>query len=256
LEVATAAAETNARDCQCILPRNIREYKAQAGQDQYLLQRVFFPQDLCCKGVFVEFGARNGIAHSNTYIFERNFGWTGLMFEVDDREYEKLKENRPNADIVLGPVCPSTQSQVTILLSASPGWTGTTELIEPTRNGTKHVRSHKKFQCHHLAKELKARNMHRIDYMTIDTEGSEPDIVEDFPWNDFDVRVVQVEQLVASRYPAQKGKKERVVAHMEKFGYRLLSIYPVAVRDTDDLIFTRNVDAFLNMTTRVKDPGM
>lgn len=35
--------------------------------------------------------------------------------------------------------------------------------------------------------------------MTIDTEGSEPDIVKDFPWNDFDVRVVQIEQLLESK---------------------------------------------------------
>jgi hypothetical protein len=33
-------------------------------------------------------------------------------------------------------------------------------------------------------------------HMTIDTEGSELDLVLDFPWNDFDGRVVQIEQLV------------------------------------------------------------
>lgn len=39
-------------DCGCYLPLN-NEFKAQSGQDQYLFQRIFFPQgDLCCRGVF------------------------------------------------------------------------------------------------------------------------------------------------------------------------------------------------------------
>jgi hypothetical protein len=98
--------------------------------------------------------------------------------------------------------------------------------------------------------------MHRIDYMTIDTEGSEPDIVKDFPWNDFDVRVVQIEQLLASAFPAQAGKKEGIIAHMETFGYRLLSEFPVGGgKTTQDLMFTRNLDSVLQMTAESVTPG-
>ena len=117
------------------------------------------------------------------------------------------------------------------------------------------MRDTKAFQCHHLAKELKLRNMYRIDYMTIDTEGSEPEIVIDFPWNDFDVRVVQIEQLLASAFPSQNGKKEMIIAHLESFGYRLLSEFPVGSgKTTHDLIFTRNVDSILKMTGASDQP--
>jgi hypothetical protein len=44
------------------------------------------------------------------------------------------------------------------------------------------------------------RDMHTVDYMTVDTERSEVDIVLDFPWDDFDIRVVQIEQLVSEKY--------------------------------------------------------
>jgi hypothetical protein len=116
-------------NCKCYLPLN-QEFKAQSGQDQYLLQRVFFPQGngaLCCKGVFVEFGARDGITHSNTYVYEKNLGWKGLLFEVDAKEHKRLVVNRPNSDVVLGPVCPSTMDEVTIILSNIPGFTGTND---------------------------------------------------------------------------------------------------------------------------------
>ena len=101
------------------------------------------------------------------------------------------------------------------------------------------------YPCHYLADELNKLNFHRIDYMTIDTEGSELSIVEDFPWNDFDVRMVQIEQLVATRYRAQTGRKERIIRHLEAFGYKLLSLYVVARDDTDDIIMTRNLDDVL-----------
>ena len=115
--------------------------------------------------------------------------------------------------------------------------------IEPSRR--RDVYQNKTFTCYHLADELRKRGWNRIDYMTIDTEGSELEIVLDFPWNDFDIRVVQVEQLVETKYPSQMGRKDAIIQHLQKFGYKLLSVYQVEEGDTDDLILTRNVDEFL-----------
>ena len=97
--------------------------------------------------------------------------------------------------------------------------------------------------------------MHRVDYMTIDTEGSEVDLVLDFPWNDFDIRVVQVEQLNVNKYPSQVGKKEKIIGHMQQFGYKLLSVFVVSKDDTDDLIFTRHLDEYLTLHTHERDGG-
>jgi hypothetical protein len=108
-------------DCTCTIPT---KWTGQAGQDRYLFERLFFQQGLCCKGTFVEFGARDGIGHSNTYPFEKFMGWKGLLFEVDPREYPELQRNRQNSIVTNGPVCPSTMSNVTILLSQLSGWTG------------------------------------------------------------------------------------------------------------------------------------
>jgi hypothetical protein len=120
---AVAQQEKKVQDenCECVLPKR---WTAQAGQDRYLYERIFSQQSLCCNGTFVEFGARNGIEHSNTYPFEKFMGWKGLLFEVDPREYPNLKRNRNHSHVISGPVCPSTMSNVTIILSQLPGWTG------------------------------------------------------------------------------------------------------------------------------------
>jgi hypothetical protein len=118
---AKAMPQQEEKCTTCSLPT---EWTAQAGQDRYLFERVFFQQSLCCKGTFVEFGARNGIEHSNTYIFEKFMGWKGLLFEVDPREYPDLERNRKQSHVTNGPICPSTMGNVTIILSQLGGLTG------------------------------------------------------------------------------------------------------------------------------------
>lgn len=222
-------------------------WTAQAGQDKYLWDRLFSNQDLCSKGTFVEFGARNGIEHSNTYMFETFFGWTGLLFEVDPREYTTLETNRPRSDVIRGAVCPRNQTYVPIMFSKLGGWTGSSSSYEPKRSEqTQHIREVQNVTCYSLANELRKRNLTRIDLMTIDTEGSELDIVLDFPWDDFDVRTVQIEQLDARQYPSQLGRMHAYHKHLTSFGYKLLSVYEVARMDTHDLIYVRNVDDALS----------
>lgn len=189
----------------------------------------------CKKGFFVEFGARNGIEHSNTAFFEKELGWTGMLFEADSKETSNLRYNRPGSIVFEGAVCPKGQDVLNYVVSRAPGWSGAVESYEPSRRpSTERLRTVK---CWHLPTELRNRHVYTVDYMTIDTEGSEMTIVEDFPWREFDVKVVQIEQLDERAYPAQKGKKERIIRHMTAVGYQLLRAYTVAVGDTEDLIF-------------------
>jgi len=45
-------------------------------------------------GVFVDVGAHDGLAWSNSFIFEKLFSWTGLCIEANPSLYEELKTNR------------------------------------------------------------------------------------------------------------------------------------------------------------------
>lgn len=252
-DITSRISDENA--CKCTNPQ---EWKAQTGQDRYLWERLFSLQkDLCCGGIFVEFGARNGIEHSNTYVFEKYQGWKGLLFEVDPNEYAQLAENRPLSHVIHGAICPSNETQVTIAMSSVGGWTGPSNTYDGTRKNMNNVfRQYQNITCHNLADELRQRNIHRVDYMTIDTEGSELDIVRDFPWNEFDVRVVQIEQLDARTFQSQRGKKTATIQHMYRFGYKLLSVYEIAPYDTMDLMFVRlpNNELLSNRTHR-RDGG-
>jgi len=217
------------------------DFQAQAGQDKHVLKNLLLK---CGKGFYVEFGARDGKEHSNTYFFEKQLGWRGMLFEVDPSQLPNLRQNRPAAIVYEGAVCPRAQTELTFGISQLPGMSGAMTTYEPLRNTS--IRRTMKVKCFHLADELRAHRVQTVDYMTIDTEGSEADIIEDFPWAEFNIEVVQIEQLHEGRYPAQRGKKARIQRAMAGNGYTFLEAYEVARGDTEDLIFTRNVATAAN----------
>ena len=95
------------------------------------------------------------------------------------------------------------------------------ETMEPTRKGK--MARNVDVPCYYLPDLLERHGLRRVDYLTIDTEGSELSIVEDFPWAEYDVRVVQIEQLDELRYKAQRGREGTITAHMRANGFELQS---------------------------------
>ena len=63
--------------------------KSQMGQDKILDQQIFNGKK---NGVFVEVGALDGICGSNTYFFEKERSWTGLLIEPNPIEFKKLEK--------------------------------------------------------------------------------------------------------------------------------------------------------------------
>ncbi len=51
-------------------------------------------------GFYIELGAFDGITQSNTYFFEKNRYWKGLLIEPSKKAYELCCKNRPNNIIV------------------------------------------------------------------------------------------------------------------------------------------------------------
>ena len=54
------------------------------------------------RGVFVEAGANDGIAQSNTYYLERYLGWRGLLIEPIPELFRRCVVNRPRCHVCSG----------------------------------------------------------------------------------------------------------------------------------------------------------
>ena len=67
--------------------------KSQVSQDIILDEQIFKSKR---DGVFVEVGALDGFGASNTYFFEKERNWSGLLIEPNPIEFKKMLEiDRP-----------------------------------------------------------------------------------------------------------------------------------------------------------------
>lgn len=84
------------------------EYFSQVGQDQAVDALLQHQRE----GFFIEVGAYDGIAYSNSLFFEKSRGWTGLLIEANPRAYRELLAADRKAWTT--PACISLSPQVEI----------------------------------------------------------------------------------------------------------------------------------------------
>ena len=111
-------------------------YRAQAGQDKWIFENLFGSNVDGARnrgGFFIEFGARNGVEHSNTYFFETFLGWYGLLIEANPKEQGNIVMDRPASAVVNGAVCEKQGGTVTFFDANKGGWGGVKTLYDSQR---------------------------------------------------------------------------------------------------------------------------
>src|SRR6185503_1860891 len=156
---------------------NFDKTKSQNLQDVWALYESGFKR----QGTFVEFGAADGIAGSNTYLLESEYAWKGLLAEPLPNHIAQLVSIRKTSRIVNK--CVWTKSDETI------DFIQTDELDLSTISGYGQDDEHAEKRTHgsilkiptiSLVDLLALKSTNYIDYMSVDTEGSEFDILEAF----------------------------------------------------------------------------
>jgi FkbM family methyltransferase len=145
-------------------------------------------------GYFVEFGATNGSDLSNTLILERDFGWKGILAEPAKGWHAALKANR-KAAIDTRCVWSKTGAQLDFKETEIGELSTLSELVDKDFNKGGRVKgTNYMVETISLNDLLKAHNAPReIDYISIDTEGSELPILQAFDFSKYDIKVMTVE---------------------------------------------------------------
>lgn len=208
---ASAVAET----VPCI-------YHAQYGQDAYVYEHFF--KDVR-NGIFVDVGAHDGISLSNTYFFEKSLGWHGICIEPLQSVFEKLIQNR----------------SCTCIQGCIAAHTGTGEFLEITGYSEMLSGLLEKYEQRHferVRKELARSGAARIievpcftfndimtehgithiDYLSIDTEGGEYEIVASIDLDKITIDIIDVEV----NFPDQTEIKKYLMRHGYRFVTRLV----------------------------------
>jgi FkbM family methyltransferase len=169
-------------------------YYSQWGQDRWLEENIFKGKR---QGIFVEIGVLNGISDSNTAFFEFERNWTGLLVEANPQFARDVPLNRPNSKFKHCAAYSKKGSVSFKVVEHTPGWSGIEQDFDPfhasriNKGGMSHYVT---VPCDTLENLL--ADLHNIDYMSVDIEGAELAILKDFPFKQFDIRIIGVENNV------------------------------------------------------------
>jgi FkbM family methyltransferase len=165
-------------------------------------------QDLFClfhlnnkvEGYFVEFGAMDGITHSNTFLLESQYGWSGIVAEPARRWRCSLKQNR-TCSVDFRCVWRKSDELLEFNEPVDPGFS----TLKSLSYSDYHATIRKKGSIYDvntvsLTDLLRHYDPPRvIDYLSIDTEGSELEILNSFAFEDYEIRVITVEHNYTNR---------------------------------------------------------
>ena len=151
---------------------------------------------------FLEFGATNGAELSNSYMLETRRGWSGVLAEPDPQWHEDIKINRPNSKIIFDCIYSRSGEKLKFFSSENGVLSSLKNHAQDDASGPLFANSKNRLNKY---KEIdvitislndvfeKYFNGHAIDYMSVDTEGSEYEILSNFNFEKYHPSVVTVE---------------------------------------------------------------
>ncbi len=174
-------------------------------------------------GFFVEFGATDGLEGSNTWLMEKKFGWNGIVAEPGRVWKERLARNR-SCIIESDCVWSETGKQLEFRQANDAGFSTLSTYADKDRHALHRSNCQTYFvetvSLHDML--LRSNSPKKIDYISIDTEGSEFDILSSFPFEQWDISILTVEHnFRADRENMQKLMQShgfvRVLPDLSKF---------------------------------------
>jgi FkbM family methyltransferase len=184
---------TTLDDFVSVLEKNKDKSAAQNFQDIWVLHETGFKKN----GFFVEFGATDGITGNNTCLLEKEYEWTGILAEPNPHWHNDLFLNR-KCNITKKCVYIKSGVEVDFLLTDAPdlatikGFGNDDEWMQARKNAPSiKVPTITLFELlgHYNSPEI-------IDYISVDTEGTEYGILNAFFKQNADkykVRAITVE---------------------------------------------------------------
>jgi FkbM family methyltransferase len=145
-------------------------------------------------GYFVEFGACDGVSLSNTLLLEKTFGWQGALAEPARAWHAALYRNR---NCYITDQCVYKTDGIEVLFNEVD--IGELSGVEDLITGDFHADARQQ-GVQYAVKTISldrflsgARAPRQIDYMSLDVEGGEFDVLQSFDFASRDIALISVE---------------------------------------------------------------
>lgn len=195
---------------------------AQAGEDvilEGLLSARLYKSQRSWDSVFyVEIGANHPVSTSNTYLFYQR-GANGVLVEPNPELGSLIRTARPRDVLVPSVVLPAAQASATLFIGNAHELSSLDEAhIKSFGNfdGIGGVREHIEVSALGI-NELLFPYANKVDFLSIDCEGLDYDLIKAIDWERIKPAVIQCE-------PSEhflEGNTDRIIKLMECRSYRL-----------------------------------
>lgn len=194
-------------------------YHSQCQQDKYLNEVIFKNKK---NGVFIDIGAHDGKTFSNSLFFEDELGWSGLCIEANPDVFKYLKKLR-SAECINCCIVPVKEKDLHFLkIQGYPDMlSGIYEFYDPRHlqriqnelNNMGGTFELIKLPVDTLNDILESKSIYEIDFLSLDIEGGELEILKNLDYSKFDIKVIVVEN---------NFNDETFEVIMKKNGYNLV----------------------------------
>ncbi len=181
-----------------VLAQGQMTFYGENGQDKYVYEHFFINNPA---GFFIDIGAHEGILYSNTCFFENQLKWKGICFEPNPVSYEKLIRNRNSVCLQK---CISNEKGMKQFVSHPTSWvSGLLDKYSEQHAkkwGVQNVIADHSAQvisvdCCLLNDILEQYKIYEVDFLSIDTEGGELEILKSIDYSKYNIKVIVVENI-------------------------------------------------------------
>ncbi len=184
--------------------------KSQLRQDLFVLSEMNFKKN----GFFVDFGATNGLDLSNSYLLETKFNWNGILVEPAKYWHNELRKNRK---VNINTDCVWVETGKELLFNEVDDAKLSTidQFSKNDQYGNlREKRNQYKVKTISLNDLLnKYSAPESMDYLSIDTEGSELEILKSFNFDKYKFKVITCEH-------NHNDNREKIYNLLSQNGYK------------------------------------
>ncbi len=166
---------------------------------------VIFSSNGKKNGFFIEIGVGNGIDFSNSLLLEKEYNWKGILCEPDIRNFENIEKFR-SSTLVKSMISEKCNTNNEFFLNKDP-YSSSLNRIKNTER-----KIYTESIClNHLFKKYQLKE---VDYISIDTEGNEYEILKNFNFQIYKVKIFTIE------HNFNLKKRKKIENLLKKNGYK------------------------------------
>ncbi len=201
-----------------------RNYKfyfdgSQFGEEKKILNLF----DKNFKGSYVDLGCFHPTRSNNTFQMYKK-GWHGLNVDLNPLTIELFNFARPSDVNVCSAISNKNQNKKLYYLGDFDS-KNTLDInhkiwLSKHFNISKNDFKIKNIKTVTLAQILRKHEFYKIDFMNIDLEGHELEVLKSINFKEFDIKVLCVE--VLNHYESAKKRKKQIISLLKKNSYKLV----------------------------------